>query len=391
MAATGRRPISAVGRVADGLATVRPSMIAFPMHGNQKMLVEGYRTRDAHLVEWFGKINDGRGPIEVVSRPEPVLARMLQARLKKQDQAFNTYDHQKYVLNVPNLRDRRLWWIKSLGMYPAPHADESTPAVVWNPFIATSNISTHVFNERRSTALDLLDDWSIHYAFDSVRSEVERAYEVAFDKATIVTANSEGTVELARRFGRDDVHLIANGVDPERFLKTSTASGRATVGYVGKIGRRVDLELVIDAARALPDVKFVFAGPILDAEYRGPLSDIENVTLLGDVQYNLVPSLLQTFDIGWVPHRVGDFEVGGDVIKTYEYRAAGLPVLSTPVMGAGHRGIGGVTVLDGASHASWLRAQFATSNRISRLPEKLPEAHSWKLKAENMVRMLANV
>jgi len=376
--------------VVHGLATDTPSLIAFPMHGNQKMLVEGYRTRDAHLVEWFGKLNDGTGPIEVVSRPEPVLTRILHARREKQEQAFNTYDHQKYVLTIPDMRDRRLWWTKSLGMYPLPHADESAPAVVWNPFIATSNISQLVFNGRRRTALDLLDDWSIHYAFDSVRSEVERAYGVAFDKASIVTANSEGTVELARRFGRDDVQLIANGVDPDRFSETSLASGRPTVGYVGKIGRRVDLELVVDAAAALPDVQFVFAGPILDAEYKGPLSDIRNVTLLGDVQYNSVPSLLQSFDIGWVPHRVGDFEVGGDVIKTYEYRAAGLPVLSTPVMGAGHRGMGGVTVLDGAFHASWLRERFSTSNRILRLPEKLPNEHSWKLKAENMIRMLAN-
>ena len=231
-------------------------------------------------------------------------------------------------------------------------------------------------------AFDLLDDWTIHYAFQGVSQEVDRAYRRLFDHASVVTANAEGTVDLARRFGRDDVVFLPNGCDPERFDATSLAEGATTVGYVGKIGKRLNLELIIEAAKALPQVSFVFAGPVLDAEYRRPMEERSNIKMLGDVHYENVPALLRTFDVGWVPHRVGDGEVGGDVIKTYEYRAAGLPVLSTPVTGAADRGLDAVTVLPAAEQVAWLRDHLSNGSRIERVVTNLPRDVRWEGKAE---------
>ena len=37
--------------------------------------------------------------------------------------------------------------------------------------------------------LDLLDDWTQHYAFRSVRTQVLEAYAAAFARADVVTAN----------------------------------------------------------------------------------------------------------------------------------------------------------------------------------------------------------
>ncbi|MFP3467998.1 hypothetical protein, partial [Leifsonia sp. SIMBA_070] len=78
---------------------------------------------------------------------------------------------------------------------------------------------------------DLLDDWTKHYAFESIATEVDEAYRRLFARADAVTANAEGTVELAKRYGRDDVIFIPNGCDPGRFNPLSSASGALTVGY----------------------------------------------------------------------------------------------------------------------------------------------------------------
>jgi glycosyltransferase involved in cell wall biosynthesis len=265
-----------------------------------------------------------------------------------------------------------------------------TPALVWNPFVATSNVSDVIFNRSRITVLDLLDDWSRHYAFAGISDSVELAYRAAFKRATHVTANSEKTVELAERFGRTDVHLLPNGCDPERFSTASSATGPTRVGYVGKIGKRVDLELVLATAAALPDVEFVFAGPILDSEYREPLSNARNITLLGDVHYSDVPKLLSTFDVGWVPHRVGGLEVGGDVIKTYEYRAAGLLVLTTPVLGSTSRGLDHVYSIAGEQHIGWLRDTVASGvdRRVGRAVSEFPHQNTWKAKVEFVAQKL---
>ncbi|MGG7102293.1 glycosyltransferase [Rhodococcus sp. 24CO] len=363
------------------------SVLAFPMHGQQKLLSEGYRTRDGHFIEWFGRLKQSEGPVAVVSRPEPQVLRPL-VRTGTSQSAANTEAFDSYSWRFPNLRDRRSWWLQSLNSYPNLPGTPTTPAIVWNPMVSLSNVGSEIFNSRRRVVVDLLDDWSIHYAFESIAASVEEAYRRSLGEATIVTANSEGTLALAKRFGRSDAVLMTNGCDPDRFITNSKAEGKTTVGYVGKIGRRVDLDLVIEAASSLPGFRFIFAGPILDREYLAPLKSMNNIELLGDVHYRDVPNLLTSFDIGWVPHRVGKFEIGGDIIKTYEYRAAHLPVLSTPLIGAGDRGLDHVCVLPSSEHTDWLRQCADYGDRVIRKTGVIPSEHTWEDKAIQLLGSL---
>jgi len=361
----------------------RSAVLAYPMHGQVKLSAEGYRTRDGHVIEWLGRIVGG---VTVVSRPEPAPLAVLP--LRGGAPAPGTRSVRTNAWRIPTL-DRRRWWPRSAAAYPSlPPAIADVPAIIWNPFAALAPGPRNPFSDSRTVVLDLLDDWTRHFAFRTIAPEVERAYRAAFERADHVTANGEGTAELARRFGRDDVHLIPNGCDPDTFDATSTATGPTTVGYVGKIGRRLDLEGILAAVQEMPEVSFRFAGPILDREYEAPLRRLPNLTLLGDVHYDAVPDLLQTFDVGWVPHRVGDGEVGGDVIKTYEYRAAGLPVLSTLIDGAGVRGLDGVTAAPLEHHAAVLRAWTAGGPRVQRRPTFVPTELTWRHKTESLAGML---
>lgn len=357
------------------------ALVAFPMHGQHKLSNEGYRTRDGHMIEWFGKKLQGRGAVQVLSRPEP-LALAPMRRYSPDSVATNTVPKPTYDWRLPDPRDRQRWWVSSLESYKRALPSLESPLITWNPFLGISSAWKTIVDSGQRVAFDLLDDWTIHYAFAAVRDELERAYRALFEHATVVTANAEGTVELAKRFGRDDVVFLPNGCDPERFEATSRADGPLTVGYVGKIGKRLDLDLIVESAKALPHVSFVFAGPILDREYRAPLAAQENITLLGDVHYQDVPELLTTFDVGWVPHRVGEGEVGGDVIKTYEYRAAGLPVLSTPVAGATSRGLDAVAVLEPAEHIEWTAERASAGPRLDRVVSELPAEVRWETKAQ---------
>ncbi|WP_426323954.1 glycosyltransferase [Microbacterium sp. E-13] len=370
--------------------TSNPALVAFPMHGQHKLSNEGYRTRDGHLIEWFGKKLASQGPVLVASRPEPRVLAPLR-RYSPDRVAANTVPRTTFLWRLPSPGDRQRWWVDSLKAYHRIVPDLAAPVITWNPFLALSSAWPVIVSSGVPVAFDLLDDWTIHYAFEGVRAEVIRAYEVLFAHAAVVTANAEGTVELARRFGREDVVFLPNGCDPERFDPTSTASGPLTVGYVGKIGKRLDLDLIVDAARRLPDVDFVFAGPVLDAEYKKPMDAAPNIRMLGDVFYEDVPGLLRSFDIGWVPHRVGQGEVGGDVIKTYEYRAAGLPVLTTPVAGANSRGLDAVTVAEAADHVQWLTEQARNGARVPRQVSTLPSEVRWEGKADFILNRLRPV
>lgn len=366
--------------------TSTPALTAYPMHGQHKLTSEGYRTRDGHFIEWFGELLRGQGHVAVLSRPEPVpLA--LKYRLQSGTVARNTVSYPASSFRLPNLRDRRTWWVTSRKDYRG-FVSGPTPVIAWNPFLSLSNVWPQMLESKQPIVFDLLDDWTIHYAFESFRPAVEDAYRRIFDGATSVTANSEATLELARRYGRADAQLLTNGCDPERFATESLATGPLTIGYVGKIGRRVDLELVLATARSLPDARFVFAGPILDAEYEEPLRNQPNISLLGDVHYSKVPALLQTFDVGWVPHRVGDGEVGGDVIKTYEYRAAWLPVVTTPVLGASDRGLDHVDVVHARDQVQFFADLASSGPRIERRDGTIPPDATWSGKARLLLREL---
>jgi glycosyltransferase involved in cell wall biosynthesis len=365
-----------------------PSVLAYPLHGQGKLLSEGYRTRDGHFIEWLGRHLEDRGPVGVVSRPEPVFRKVTMR--SSRPVAENTLDLSTFVWRVPKITNRREWWSRSVALYPdLPATAATTPAMVWNPFVALAPAAKNPFRQCSTVVLDLLDDWTVHYAFAPIRAQVEAAYAAAFASASHVVTNAEGTLELAHRFGRTDAVLLPNGCDPERFATDSIASGPLTVGYVGKIGKRLDLELITTVATRLPDVSFDFAGPVLDREYRAPLERLPNVRLLGDVHYADLPELLRTFDVGWVPHRVGAGEVGGDVIKTYEYRAAGLPVLSTPVTGASSRGLDEVHVRTTADeHEKWITGHRARGPRVSRRLSPIAESVMWRHKSASLLPLL---
>lgn len=367
------------------------STLAYPMHGQYKLSNEGYRTRDGHIIEWLGRFRVEKGElVSVVSRPEPFVLAPL--RRVRGGIAAGTEPVRSVSWKLPKL-DPKHWWVRSAQAYPTLTNLRDVPAVVWNPFVASAPIDRNPYSYRRRVVFDLLDDWTIHHAFASIRKEVEAAYRRAFSESEVVFANSEGTLALAHRFGRSDAILMTNGVDPDRFVTESRAQGPLTIGYVGKIGRRLDAALIANVCRALPEVRFVFAGSFLDPKdgFRRLLTSLDNVEVLGDVHYEDVPELMATFDLGWVPHAVGEGEVGGDAIKTYEYRATGLQVLTTPIIGAGRTLTEGVHVVPATSQVDWLKQVIRGRERIDRRPAEIPEHLTWSAIAKRVDSALESI
>ena len=359
------------------------NIAAAPMHGEVKLRAEGLRTRDGHLLEWFASLRPS-SHVAVYSRPEPwprvTLARVGGAPMPEQLSFISPQPK-----TIPNLRHRRDWWIGSMRFMPSWSGE--SPAVIWNPIAGAAMLEQKA--QDVPVVFDLLDDWLVHPAFVRIGEQVERAYKSLFEGVSVVTANSEATLALANRFGRDDAFLLRNGVDAERFALSPCAHKQVTVGYGGKLGFRVDVELVGSAAEALPHVRFEFAGPVLSKEQARALRRIPNVALLGDVRYDRYPDLMRKWDVAWAPHRLGEFEVGGDLIKLYEYRAAGLPTVSTRVIGW-ERALEGVRAVPREEVVQALTDLIAGrgAGEIPREQVVLPAETSWQAKAEFLLARL---
>jgi len=141
-----------------------------------------------------------------------------------------------------------------------------------------------------------------------------------------VLVSSSALRQKFDRLGIGDVELLRNGLDGEWPQASRAARVPPVFGYVGTIGPWFDWALIDEMARCLPDVRFEIIGPVMTPPAM-PLPD--NVHLAGECVHQEVPNELLGFTAGLIPFKVNRLTNAVDPIKYYEYRAAGLPVLST--------------------------------------------------------------
>jgi glycosyltransferase involved in cell wall biosynthesis len=162
-------------------------------------------------------------------------------------------------------------------------------------------------------------------------------------RAGLVVATARVLVTRAKALGARRVLYLPNACEPEPFevpIAAPPAADGATVAeiagarrpcaiYAGALEAWFDAALVRDTARLLPRWSFVLVGPA-----RARLREIEglpNVRLLGPRPYASLPALFAGADAGIVPFRLTPMTHAIHPIKVYEYLAAGLPVVSTPM------------------------------------------------------------
>lgn len=141
------------------------------------------------------------------------------------------------------------------------------------------------------------------------------------------------TRQAVKNFGGRAVYL-PNGVADELLAETVEAAshpaGTGKVGYLGAIAPWLDLSMVEEAARRLPQALFELAGPVT-ADVSG-LRALPNVEFLGEVKPHDRTALLSTWDAALMPFmQTTEILENVNPLKLFEYSAAGLPVISTPL------------------------------------------------------------
>src|SRR5260370_11490167 len=149
----------------------------------------------------------------------------------------------------------------------------------------------------------------------------------------------------ARVVRADKVHTIRNGVCPGEFdpeapaaarLRARLGAGRGDclVLYAGTRGLSQGLTSVADAAARLAGeaIRFAFVGEGADKrqlQSRVAELGLRNVTLLPGVPHEQVPALLSAADVCLVPLRDVPLFSAFIPSKTFEYLAAGRPVVGS--------------------------------------------------------------
>lgn len=183
----------------------------------------------------------------------------------------------------------------------------------------------------RGVAYDLIDDFC---AFSWAPPEGRNLENKLIRKSSIGFA---GTGYLQEKYQGRLPHLefLPSGVQykrmtgpvPEPLELRSLPSPR--ILYVGTLNDRLDGRLFLEAAKANPTGSVIVIGPRHGTFACPELPD--NVHFLGLQPHERLPEFYQHCDLGIMPFADNEAARAINPVKTLEYLACGLPVLSTPV------------------------------------------------------------
>jgi teichuronic acid biosynthesis glycosyltransferase TuaH len=127
--------------------------------------------------------------------------------------------------------------------------------------------------------------------------------------------------------------VVKNGVDFETFNKYSRVesliNSHVTIGYIGSMDFRFDIELVETTVKAFPDYAFHFIGNVSNVAVTTRLGKYANVQFLAPVKPEHVPELLSKFNAGIIPYLQNEINKNIYPLKINEYLAVGVPVIMT--------------------------------------------------------------
>lgn len=226
---------------------------------------------------------------------------------------------------------------------------------------------------------DCMDELS---AFRFAPPELIGLERALLGRADLVFTGGRSLFE-AKRARHRDVHCFPSSVDTAHFglARTSLADPvdqrdlpRPRIGFAGVIDERIDLEMIAQAAEALPDVQFIMLGPTAKID-PADLPRPANIHWLGCKNYDDLPAYMAHWQAAWMPFALNDATRFISPTKTPEFLAAGLRVVSTavPDVVADYGRTGLVTLTDASTVAADLRASLA------------PPAPGWQSKVDQVL------
>jgi glycosyltransferase involved in cell wall biosynthesis len=219
-------------------------------------------------------------------------------------------------------------------------------------------------------------------------------------RADVVFATSAPLAERLRAQGAAEVTLVPNVADVALFARAHeplaeppelAELARPRALYVGNLAAyRVDAALLgaaADAAGAL-----VLVGPIGLGETAATPPALRallarpNVAALGPRSPEALPALMRHCDVGLVPFLENDHTRASLPLKLWEYLAAGLPVVATPLPSLRELGAAGTLRLAAGPAAFADAVRAAASEPRARRAERLAlaRAHDWPARIEEL-------
>lgn len=182
-------------------------------------------------------------------------------------------------------------------------------------------------NSNLPSLYDAMDDFPMFYSGFSRIAMARREKKIVENVTQILVSSTALADRFAQYHFKINKALNACAIETLPPIETLTQfRGPPVLGYVGTIGKWFDWQLVFKLAASNPSMLVRLIGPI----YSSPPEFMpKNIELLPACDHAEAMMHMQKFTVGLIPFKRTELTASVDPIKYYEYRAMGLPVLST--------------------------------------------------------------
>ncbi len=218
--------------------------------------------------------------------------------------------------------------------------------------LGTGPLAAYLFHPDYQVFLpSLRPDLLVYHAYDLLSrapawsAASEQRLTQVLQRADLIIASSKVIAQDLQTRCNRPVAVVPNGVDFEAFVQTAPGPEpadlaripRPRIAHVGRLNRKIDIELIASLARGHPEWSFVLIGPIVDLDARDmalyeEYRRIPNLYPLGAKPREELPGYMHAIDVGLLAYRTGVLWTEGIYpLKLHEYLASGLPIVSADI------------------------------------------------------------
>ena len=163
------------------------------------------------------------------------------------------------------------------------------------------------------------------------------------DKVDLILATAQALRNRLIKINKE-TYYFPNATDFELFnsvfkgdvslAEEMKAIPKPIIGFTGNILHHcIDFDLLSGIISSNPDWSFVFVGQVDggDKKEYDRLASFANTFFLGWQEYHILPRYLKSFDVAIMPYQINKTMQSVNPNKLYQFMAAGIPVVSTPI------------------------------------------------------------
>ena len=273
------------------------------------------------------------------------------------------------------LINKSFYWSQLLSTIERFATDQKVLLVIGKP--TTLALQVMKLLKGHPSVYDAMDDFPMFYAGFSKAAMKRRELEIGRSVKTILASSTK----LHQKWGEynENVRFVPNGLDVTLLppAKSISESGRPKIlGYLGTVGAWFDWRWIIRLAESRPDDNIHIIGPIFT-----PSDEMlpPNLKLFPPCSHKDAMQTMLSFDVGIIPFLKNELTSSVDPIKYYEYRAMGLPVISTGFGEMAYRGNeDGVYLCENIEQIASVVTEALRYTPTKELTDKFKIANSWE-------------